>query len=363
MPISVLLVRGVLAELQRRGIDPDDLLRASGLTRERVMDIHEYLLFDQLDRLVSLAIERTNDPGLGLAIGAHAPEAMLQVFGHFMVAHRTMREAMASWERYSVMLSDATRFRLLERDDVALFLCVPPRVTARTPFFMDLVLALSARLGTHFAPNGAALREVHFHHATPSYAALYPEVFGCPVLFGQEHNALIFPRELLDRPQNHADETVRGFMLEAVERLMQERNRARTLTQRVQILLQSVGEDFARAEAEAIARQLGMSPRTLRRRLSSEGTTFATLLDEARCRIACQALGVAGARPDKVAEILRFSEPSAFRRAFKRWTGLTPAEYARNAATERVASAAAGASTAEEGAASPSRAGPADERA
>ncbi len=335
MPISVVIVRGILSELQHRGIDPDDLLGVSGLTRERVTDIREYMMFDDLDRLVRVAMERTNDPGLGLAVGANAPETMLQVFGHLMLAHRTMREAMVSWERYSVMLSDATRFRLLEKGKLAFFICEPPRVTERTPFFMDLVLSLTARIGAHFTPSGAQPHEVHFFHDEPSYAHRYRDVFGCPVQFGQEHNALIFARELLDRPQPHADETVRTLMLEAVERLFQERNRGRSMTERVRILLQCVGEDFARADAEIIARRLGMSPRSLRRRLSEEGTTFATLFDEARCRIACQALLCPGASVQKISEILQFSEPSAFHRAFKRWTGNTPAEYARNALADR----------------------------
>jgi AraC-like DNA-binding protein len=327
MPISIVVVRGILSELRRRGIDPDEVLRASDLPRERIADLREYITFDELERFVSNAVEQTNDPGLGLAVGANAPETTLQMVGHLMRAHRTMREASAAWSRYSVLLTDAWRFRLLEEGELALFVCEPPMVHQFTRFFVDLTLTMAFRMGSNFALDGTELREVRVQHRPPSYAARYQELFNCQVRFEQEHNALVFARELLDRPQLHADEAVRTVLHETVERFLRERY-ASPLHERIRSLLQAP-DDVATIDAATIARRLGVSRRSLRRRLAAEGTSFPALLDEARCRLACRALRLPGASVKEVSDLLHFSEPSAFHRAFKRWTGHTPAEYAR----------------------------------
>jgi AraC-like DNA-binding protein len=333
MSISIVVVRGILSELQRRGIDPDEVLRASDLPHERIADVRHYITFDELERFVSNALEQTNDPGLGLAVGANAPETTLQVVGHLMRAHRTMREALAAWSRYSVLLTDAWQFRLLEAGELALFVCEPPVVHRFTRFFVDLTLTMAFRMGSHFALDGKGLREVRLQHRPPSYAARYQELFSCQVRFEQEHNALVFARELLDRPQLHADETVRTVLHEAVERFLRERNYASPLHERVRSLLQTPN-DLATIDAAKVARRLGVSRRSLRRRLAAEGTSLPALLDEARCWLACRALRLPGASVKEVSELLHFSEPSAFHRAFKRWTGYTPTEYARLPAHE-----------------------------
>ncbi len=329
MCLSVVIVRGILAEVRNRGLEPDELLRASKIDPERISDVRETVTFEEAERLVYTAVKRTMDSGLGLAVGANAPESMLQVFGHLLLAHRTIREAFAALQRYSALIVEDTTFRLFEQGDLAYFTCEPAvKMGPATRFFMDLALAVSARVGYHFTRTRSELHEVHFRHAMPSYASRYREVFECPVLFGQASNALIFPRTLVDRPQLHADDEVRAVLRETAERLMFERAHPRSIGERVRSLLR-YEQDLSSIDAGRIARRIGVSRRTLRRKLSVEGTPLSMLLDEARCRVACMELRRSDANVKQTAELLGFSERSAFHRAFKRWTGHTPAEFSR----------------------------------
>jgi AraC-like DNA-binding protein len=196
-----------------------------------------------------------------------------------------------------------------------------------TRFLVEATLALTARIGNHFISGQERVLEVHFQHASPSYASRYDQVFGCPVLFKQTKNALVFPRSALDVPQLHADSTVRAVLRDAAERLLQERSQ-QSAAERVRTLLRWEN-NLATIDIDRIARHLGMSARALRRRLGAEGAPLSSLIDEARCQVACRELRRPDSTIKETAELLGFSEPSAFHRAFKRWTGRTPAEFSR----------------------------------
>jgi AraC-like DNA-binding protein len=327
MSVSVVFVRSLIDELKRRGVEPAALLSKSRMSSEDLVDIRASVEPQQCEVLINSAVELTGDEGIGLSIGANSSENALQLFGHLLLAQRTIRDAFAVAQRYSELVAQGPSWRLIERDDVAIWGITPRLPPGRlVRVLMDYAVSVTRRIGRPLFPAGERLRAVCFQHQAPEYRERYGEVFGSPVIFGHEINGVIFARSFLDREQSHADRTVAGLLREAADQLMREREQMPQVSAQVRAFLR-YHADLSAITLEKTARQLCTSTRVLRRRLLEEGATFRGLLDQARCRVACDALSQREMSILAVAESLGFSEPSAFFRAFKRWTGTTPRQF------------------------------------
>jgi AraC-like DNA-binding protein len=170
---------------------------------------------------------------------------------------------------------------------------------------------------------GAAVKAVHFTHAEPSYRAAYDDTFGAPVLFGQAHNALQVDPILMTLRVSMLPRYVFGVLAARADALLQALDDAQSMRGQVERLLMPIlhtGE----VGMDVVARTLGVSRPTLFRRLKAEGVTFAEVLDQLRRRLALSYLNGRKVSVNETAYLVGFSEPAAFSRAFKRWTGSSP---------------------------------------
>lgn len=325
MYVSILFVRMLLSELRLRGLADSALLEGSSVDAASLANLRATISTPEWEALLVRAIELTGDPGLGLAMGESWSSSMLQVVGQLVVSCRTMRDALSVFERYRSLLGNNSAWQLEERDDTAwLYLDHALRHPVAAPVSMEAVLSLTYRIGRGFSGQIAA-KEVWFSHPEPAYAAQFARVFDCPVRFGQPRNALVFARRALDYVAAHNDATMREVLRTGADALLRERQ-AESLTDRVRALLR-YEQDVSRMNVRHIAGLLNMNVRALRRRLGAERAPITNLLDEARLRVAQRELSRPDASIKVVAHQLGFSEPSAFHRAFKRWSGQTPAQF------------------------------------
>jgi len=166
-------------------------------------------------------------------------------------------------------------------------------------------------------------KAIRFVHAEPSYRAEYDRIFGVPLFFGSHMNALLVDEAFLNLKLPRTNPYLSKIMRARADELLKNLERSKTMRGRVENLLVPIlhtGE----ATVEMIASKLGLSRQTLFRKLKAEGATFEQVLDELRHQLALYYLKGKKLSVNQTAYLVGFSEPAAFSRAFKRWTGSSP---------------------------------------
>jgi len=179
--------------------------------------------------------------------------------------------------------------------------------------------------------------QVNFQHKPSESLEFYQEYFNCPVKFGQETNELILSRKMLDIPVRSADPRLLKVYMRKVVRMQRQRNTNQATHQRVFIYISS-HLDRQIPNMNDVANHFNMSLSTLKKRLQIEGYNYTKICDLVRKNQAIKLVASQTMQLKEIGLVLGFANPSAFNRAFKRWTDITPADYRRSTLVEEVES-------------------------
>lgn len=327
--VSILNVRGLIAEVRRLGLASEPLLRCVQLEEAQLADTRITVPALHIERLIDEAIRLTGRPDLGLSIGGGAaPE--FQLMSHFAQALPTLRDAIAMLVRYAPIFFETLRVWLTEDARFARF-CFDfgPGVSPLCErFFAEVFSVHCVRVAQRVFTGGIAPVEVRYRHVAPAYAAKYREAFGCPIHFESSECVIAFQVSGLDSPQPYADVFMADLLRDACERLLSESSQGKSCVERVRRAL-ARRPDLCDLDTERVAQELGVTARSLRAQLFDEGVTFSALVEEARIKAAAVELLRPGVTIKEAGAKLGYSEVSAFHRAFKRWMNITPGEYVR----------------------------------
>ena len=328
-------ILAVVAFAAKAGVPPLTLLSAAGLDPALLAGTDAELLHSQELRLWVEAARLTGDQDFGLHLAEWVvpfAEGQFDVLTFATRSCATLGENFRRFSRYLRLLHDGIYVRLEEEEeDIARLVhghYQDPSEPPRHPVECQLALAvLQGRwsIGEEFVP-----RAVCFAHARPACVSEQERIFGAPVHYGCPRNELVLDRDLLARPQRLAEPRLLALMDRQLEGLLSQRPENPRFRDTVQRCMMDELPDREPVMA-AISVKLHMSRRSLQRRLQSEGTSFAEVLSELRRDLALRYLSDPRIAIGEVGFLLGFLDLSAFHRAFKRWTGSTPAEYQRSA--------------------------------
>jgi AraC-like DNA-binding protein len=327
MAFSTLVLRSFLESVERLRLSRDDLL--AGLIADSALDSDSAWIEESVfGEILCRALKLSDDPALGLRIGEQGNFAAFGAAGLLFGILPNFRDAVSAMAQFHAVARDRPDISV-RAEEQALVVSYDPfeSIGAARRCLAEIVLgSVSALLRQYGGAQGVAGR-VQFEHAAPAYAAEYRRVFGCEVQFEQPRTALSVDRELAERRQllNHPE--LASELRKRAEARHVNGGQPRTLIGKVRAEVRERWRSGA-PTMEAVASALGMSQRSLHRHLAREGLDYRSILNEARCEAAAELLRQDRSSVKQVAHELGFASSSAFYRAFKRWMGCSPSDYA-----------------------------------
>lgn len=331
--IATSLVIDFLGFLGRRGFEAGAVCRAAALDPRLLEEPDARVPASAMARLWAVAEQLTGDADVGLHSAESYNPGALSIVGYVILSCRTAGDALVRLARYAPLLNDGLRVSVTHEDGhtccsfgaadgVDSYLRHTPRQAIET-LAAGIVLTLK-RLATR-PPEPVAVR---LRHAAPAATDEHRRLLGPALRFDQADNAVVYASTALQAGMLSADAgLLEVFEGDAKRRLALLAARG-AVSGRVQTLL------GARLNGEvptlaSIASELAMSERSVQRSLSEERTSYREIVDDVRKGLALSHLSRQGTTATDVAFLLGFSELSAFTRAFRRWTGASPTQFAR----------------------------------
>jgi len=329
---SAVWVRQLIAELHDRKHAVEPILRAAGLNRTKIDADGARIPITAHAAVFELAAQSIDDDCLGLRFGATRDVRDAGLIGYLGIASQTLGDALRNLSRYSRVFSDAIVVdvsNLAKTGDLRWAFRISGTLRTRQMIEFSaasLVHAMRQLTGRNIIPV-----ELTFAHPRNEHLDSFDRFFGCKVLFGQAEDRLRFRQSDLLTHLVNADDRLLAILRSYCEEILgHHAQKSPPLVEEIERLIvqRLTGGE---AKADTIAAELGMTRRTLTRKLAELGTSFQSLLEGLRKELAQRYLTDSGINMAEIAFLLGYTETSTFNHAFKRWTGKTPRQMRREA--------------------------------
>jgi AraC-like DNA-binding protein len=310
------------------------LLRRAGLPVALFEQEKVYLTTAQLFALWRSVGETSSDPGIGLKLGSETRMARSHPAGIAVLCSRTFGDALQRLARYKQLTCpEEIRVKRGEQEASVEFYYV--EATEPQPsLLVDMVLSWILSVGRHGTEGLVTPLRVDLARPV-EHRSLLETHFGCRVKFKADRNALVFRSRDLDTPfATHNEE-----MLEVIGMHLESELKAKNASSHIgeqvkQALIRSMAGK--RPTLEEVAKELGLGPRTLQRRLTDRGINFQQLVEDTRRELAHHFLKQRTVELNETAFLLGFEDANSFFRAFQGWEGTSPGEWRTRALKENI---------------------------
>jgi AraC-like DNA-binding protein len=323
------VVRHVAEQAALRGLDASALLARAGVDASTPCSPTRHVSAQGYLAMWELILAAGQPLTAALDIGRAYRIERIEALGFLALTSRTLGEAFQRFARFRAQYNRGSRWSVDDEDDAHVRLTwtpwAEPRATPRARAAAD-AHALAEMVGSAAQLAGAPIRPVSvaLAHEGPGLAAY--RALGARLTPGAPYTGLVVPREVLELPCRLADPALGAWFEKVCQDRAQEEPTSLVAELEAQ-LLHALGS--GEPTMAQLARALGQSPRTLRRHLEAEGTSFSALLDRVRRELAEAYLARQGLALAEIAGLLGFQDTGAFLRAFRRWHGTTPGQWRR----------------------------------
>ncbi|MEJ0075512.1 MAG: AraC family transcriptional regulator ligand-binding domain-containing protein [Alphaproteobacteria bacterium] len=316
--------RQAYARLKGKAIAVEPLVRQAGLTRQQLDDPHASIAVRDQIKFLNLAAAALQDDLLGFHLAQMPDLRAIGLLYYLLASSETLLDGLQRVARYSTIVNEGVIQTCTHGTELSMSFRYHGvsrhldrhQLECWTAGLMRICRELT---GLRLAPSRVRM----IHQRGEDQAAELSTFFGKAIEFGAPVDDVAFPHRFAEARILSADPYLNKLLLAYCEDALSHRRRAGTFRASVENAIAPL-LPHGKANVEAVARQLGLSPRTLARRLSEEGTSFSDVLEGLRNDLAARYLGEKDFGIAQIAWLLGYEETSAFSRAFKRWTGKTP---------------------------------------
>lgn len=325
--VSIHFARAYLERGRQLGLDCAALMEYAALTPALLEDDRSRLAPYQLARLLHKVMVDSDDEFMGLA-AEQARFGIFTLLAERLIHCGTLREALQETRRFYRLVTGSVLFEIDEAADITRLTLRMTQPQKDPDFVMtELLMLIWHRFPSWLIAEVIPLNAVHMAMPEPRHRAEYPLLFPCPAWFNQAESSLIWPTYIMERPVQQTAEQLRRYLAKVPLVWFRKLQFAEQLTERVTHILKHC-DDLQRISVEDVAAQLHMTSRTLRRKLTVEGTQFQWLKDNVRRERAIYWLSQNSSIKEAAVKT-GYTETASFVRAFKNWTGLSPGQYKR----------------------------------
>ena len=321
--VPIVYVAELVALLEEEGISSVDVLRSTGISPRQLDDPDEHITHIQQLRLYQNSFSLSLTPGLGFRLGARFKPGHHGVLGHALLCAENGRDELRITSHYARIRGFLLDFRVREEGDNTILSA--HEVLELGPVHVMAVEELMSILAD---PKGSGRpvrgpSQILIDYPAPAHREQYESLYQCPIRFDADAVEIWFPNAVLEIPREMSNAQMLQICEERCRAILERLGSGGQMADRVrsQIL---AARGF---RLDAVAERMAMSPRTLRRRLKDEGTSFRDVVGDVRKGLALDYLESSDLGLEEIAMLLGYEDAANFNRAFRRWVGIAPARH------------------------------------
>jgi len=324
--VSASVLSQLFSYLTSLNVDIDTFLRSLNIDPETVKSSDAYIPNETYLLVQDGAAEYIHDPYLGLHMGEFAEAGSWSILGYMMMNCKTLGEAFEKSARYHRIIGNLIKGNAhLKFNKIKVILETPPHAPKMSRHCYESTISSTVHLMRTLTGTDINPLEVTFIYPEPDLRSEYERIFQCPILFGHKKNSFTIDISVIFKPILYANSDMLAYFENYAQEFLAEMDRQNEYARQVTKIILSKLDD-EKLSIKKVAREMSVSVRTLQNRLKEEGVAFSELLMDTRQKLAKQYL-LEDYSVEQITYLLGFSEPSVFRKAFKKWSGVTPRQY------------------------------------